>query len=174
VFGFRFGSVQFGIILMKKLLLAGVAALSVLASAAQTFATKAKLPDEMLGAWCGQWGYQFPNDDAEHWWRAEDVEECGNRGGVHVRKDGYDYNRFGPQGSCEFTAIEFSRHGEPTDHVRPAGPNGEIEAEAKAEAPPSDVYLVRATCKDDAQSWNETYDIQTSDAWLIRWPLAEG
>jgi len=36
-----------------KLLLAGVAALSVLASAAQTFATKAELPDEMLGAWCG-------------------------------------------------------------------------------------------------------------------------
>jgi hypothetical protein len=49
-----------------RALLAGVAALSLLnAAGAQTFTTKAELPDEMLGAWCGQWSYQFPNDDAD-------------------------------------------------------------------------------------------------------------
>jgi hypothetical protein len=48
-----------------------------------------------------------------------------------------------------------------------------IEAEP-TEIPPSDVYLVRATCKDDVDSWNETYEVQTSDDWLIRWPLPEG
>ena len=52
---------------MKNLFLAGVAALSLLnLAAAQTSATKAELPDAMLGAWCGQWGWQFPDDDAEH------------------------------------------------------------------------------------------------------------
>jgi hypothetical protein len=46
--------------LVKKLLLAGVAALSLLnVAAAQTSATKAELPDAMLGAWCGQRGWQF-------------------------------------------------------------------------------------------------------------------
>src|SRR5947208_5753939 len=30
-----------------------------------------------------------------------------------------DYYRFGPQGSCQFTAIEFRRHGQPEDHIRP-------------------------------------------------------
>jgi hypothetical protein len=41
---------------MKKLLLAGIGALSMLsASTAQTSATKAELPDAMLGAWCGRW-----------------------------------------------------------------------------------------------------------------------
>jgi len=41
----------------------------------------------MLGAWCGQWGWQFPDDDTEHWWRTDDVEDCANRGGVRIRKD---------------------------------------------------------------------------------------
>src|ERR1700757_203666 len=106
---------------MKKLLLAGVAALSVLnMAAAQKSATKTKLPDAMLGAWCGQWGWQFPDDgDTEHWWRADDVEDCANRGGVRIRKNGYDYYRFGPQGSCKFTSIKFLRRGQPKDHVRP-------------------------------------------------------
>ena len=104
---------------MRRLLLTGGAALSVL-TASTAFATKAELPDAMLGAWCGQWGYQFPNDDAEHWWRVEgDVEDCGNRGGVRVRKNGYDCYRFGPRGSCKFTSIKFRRRGQPEDHIRP-------------------------------------------------------
>jgi hypothetical protein len=61
---------------MKKLLLSGIAALSVLsASAAQTFATKTELPTEMLGSWCGMWGWQFPDDGAMRWWRTEDYVE---------------------------------------------------------------------------------------------------
>jgi hypothetical protein len=161
-----------------RALLTGIAALSLLnVAAAQTSTTKAELPDAMLGAWCGHWAWQFPDDGAERWWRTDDVEDCANRGGVRVRKEGYDYNRFGPQGSCEFTSIEFRRHGQPADHIRPKVYDPEkqeyVDAEP-TETPPSDVYLVRATCKDDADSWNETYEIQTSDDWLIRWPQAEG
>jgi hypothetical protein len=66
------------------------------------------------------WGWQFPHDGAMRWRRTEDyVEDCGNRGGFRMRKDGYDYYRFGPQGSCQFTAIEFRRKGQPADHIRP-------------------------------------------------------
>jgi hypothetical protein len=37
----------------------------------------------MLGAWCGQWGWQFPDDEAEHWWRTDgDPDGCGNRGSL--------------------------------------------------------------------------------------------
>jgi hypothetical protein len=129
------------------------------------------LPDEIVGAWCGSWGYQFPeDDDAEHWWRAEHVENCANRGGVRIRKGGYDYNRFGSRGSCKFTAIKFKRRGKPADQVTPRGPDGEIEAGAKTEAPPSNVYLIRATCKGETKSWKEIYKIQTSNGWLMRWP----
>jgi hypothetical protein len=160
---------------MKKLFLAGAALIAVSASIAAKAAVE--LPSAMLGAWCGHWAWQFPDDGAERWWRADDVEDCANRGGVRVHKDGYDYNRFGPQGSCQFTTIEFRRKGQPEDHIRPRvyDPKKEeyIEAEP-TEIPPSDVYLVRATCKDDVDSWNETYEVQTSDDWLIRWPLPEG
>jgi hypothetical protein len=129
-------------------------------------AESAKLPDRMLGAWCGSWGYQFPDNDAEHWWRTNHVTDCANRGGIRIRKDGYDYNRFGPLGSCRFTKIEFSRQGKPTDHVRPQDADGKL-AEAKRE-PPSDVYLIEATCKDGTRSWRESYFVQTTDDWLIR------
>ena len=55
--------------------------IAVLIAASATAQTpKAELPDEMLGSWCGQWGWQFPDDDADHWWRTDDVESCGNRG----------------------------------------------------------------------------------------------
>src|SRR5262249_27122487 len=153
----------------KKLLIAGM----VLASSVCHAEIKAKLPDKMLGAWCGSWGYQFPNDDAEHWWRTNNVEDCANRGGVRVRKNGYDYNRFGPQGSCKFTEIAFRRHGKTTDHVRPLDSDGKVAAETKP-GPPSDVYLVRATCKDGTRSWDEGYEVQTSDDWLMRWPQETG
>jgi hypothetical protein len=158
---------------MRAVLLASVAAVSLLnVTAAQTSATKAELPKAMLGAWCGQWGWQFPDDDAEHWWRTDNVEDCGNRGGVRVRKNGYDYYRFGPQGSCKFTSIKFHRRGQPEDHIRPNVYDPKKEEYIKAEptkTPPSDVYLVRATCKDDNKSRYESYEIQTSDDWLVRW-----
>jgi hypothetical protein len=133
-----------------------------------------ELPKEILGAWCGQWSYQFPNDDTTmHWWSVDNVENCGNPGGVHVHKNGYAYNRFGPQGSCKFTSIKFKRHGNPTDHLAAVGPNGEIEEQSEAQAPPSDVYLIRATCKHKTKSWHESYEIRISNDWLWRDPVLE-
>jgi hypothetical protein len=107
----------------------------------------AELSPKMLGSWCGQWSYQFPYSDVDdnpmYWWRIEDVGGCGNRGGVHVNKRGYDYYRFGPQGSCKFTAIKLHRRGKASDidFFIPAGTDKEITEEAKADAkagpPPS-------------------------------------
>jgi hypothetical protein len=131
------------------------------------YGQSAKLPDRMLGAWCGSWGYQFPDaEDTQHWWRTPNVEDCANRGGILLRKNGYDYYRFGPLGSCRYTQIKFSRHGKPEDHVRPRGADGTI-ADAKPGSP-SDVYLAEATCKHGAESWNDSYFVQTTDDWLIR------
>ena len=139
-------------------------------------APAAELSRKMLGSWCGQWGYQFPHSDVDdeqmYWWRIEDVEGCANRGGVRVRKRGYDYYRFGPQGSCKLTAIKFRRHGKASDAdlFIPADTEGEITEEAKTAAkagpPPSDVYTIRASCKVRGKTWNESYDIQTGNSWL--------
>jgi hypothetical protein len=138
-------------------------------------APAAELSRKMLGSWCGKWSWQFPYSDVDdYWWRAEDVEGCANRGGVRIRKRGYDYYRFGPQGSCKLTAIKFRRHskGSDADLFVPANTDEEITEEAKAKAkagpPPSDVYTIRATCKARGETWNESYDIQTGNNWLKR------
>jgi hypothetical protein len=47
---------------MKKLLLAGAALIAVSASTAAKAAVE--LPGAMLGAWCGHWAWQFPDDGA--------------------------------------------------------------------------------------------------------------
>ena len=136
----------------------------------------------MLGPWCGQYSYNFPNDrGAYHWWRVyngdgfhvKDVEDCANRGGIHIRKDGYDYDRFGPQATCQFTAVEFRRHGKPEDRLVASW--GSHEETEKKDAPPSDVFMIRATCKrnpaagwtiPDQDEWTESFEIQTSNDWL--------
>jgi len=94
-----------------------------------------------------------------------------------------DWRRFGPQGSCKFTAIKFRRHGKASDIdlFIPANLTEEEKAEAKAKAgpPPSDVYTIRATCKARnkdwsearGKTWNESYDIQTGNDWLKLSPL---
>jgi hypothetical protein len=170
---------------VKTALLAGVAALSVLSAAAQS-ATKTELPDAMLGAWCGGGVY----DEVEHLrhtvdedgQRLEDANECANHGGVYIRKDGWDYYRFGPRGSCDFTSVEFSRRGQPGDRVRPPVLNRQKQQDEYAEPEYTepeptktlnDVYLVRAICKFDLKSWPEMYEVQTGDNWLVRRPLAE-
>ena len=172
---------------MKKLLLTGIAALFLATGTATAQSPKAELPDAMLGDWCGQYAYHFTDErDAEHWWRNtgdDDDYDCANRGGIRVRKDGWDYARFGPQGSCKFVSVQLLKD-EPTQANRPG-----------------DVYRVHADCKDGAETWCEAYDVQTiiiqptheivvkkfdscfpydSDCakpwpWLIRWKLpAEG
>jgi len=60
----------------------------------------------MLGAWCGSWGYNFPDDGAGRYFRTDDVGDCAHHGGMQVRKDGWDYYRFDDlKGSCELTSI---------------------------------------------------------------------
>jgi len=72
-----------------------------------------KLPDAILGAWCGSWGWQFPDDDASHLWRTDDVHDCANRGGIDIHPDSYDYVRFEVKTSCKINSIKFVRRGDP-------------------------------------------------------------
>src|SRR5262249_25878149 len=103
---------------MKKLLLTSIAVLFLATGIATAQSPKVELPDAMLGAWCGQYSYHFTDErDAEHWWRTEDGDDCANRGSIHVRRDGWDYDRFGPQGSCQFVSVQFLKD-EPTQANR--------------------------------------------------------
>jgi len=193
---------------MKKLLLVGTAVLLMATSASAHLldrvgtaahsaavslvlrwaATKAELPDAMLGGWCQPWGalpilpgtapsssVGFAEDDAEHLLRFDHAADCAHHGGMQVRKDGWDYYRFDDlKGSCELTSIEFRRHGRPEDRPRAYDEEKDEYLELERTAPPSDVYLVRATCKDDDESWYESYEAQTSGDWLTRWERPEG
>jgi len=155
---------------MKKLFLTSIAALFLATGAATAQTLKVELPDAMLGAWCGKYSYHIPDEIGLHWWRTEDVEDCANRGGIYVRKDGWDYYRFGPQGFCKFVSVQLLK-----DEVTEANR-------------PGDVYRIHADCKDDTETWSEAYDVQTAieqpehapfkaaeGPWFIRWKLpAEG
>jgi hypothetical protein len=174
---------------MKKPLLTGIAALFLATGATQA----ADLPAEMLGPWCYQYSYQFPNDQgAFHLWRfwnghhIKDVDDCANRGGLNFRSDGYDYARFGPGYSCQFTAIEFLRHGKPEDRLHPSI---ETMPPMMTDASPSDVFIVRATCKTDPavitereegegptdeDTWTESFEIRTANDWLRIEEINEG
>jgi hypothetical protein len=130
-------------------------------------AVDVELPDEMLGAWCGARSWNFPDTDADYWRRADNVEECANRGGIYVRKDGWDYYRFGPRGSCKFVSVQLLE-GEPNNVDRDG-----------------DVYRVRAECKGETETWHDACDLQTFEAqphgvggeleelepWLFCWEL---
>ena len=158
-----------------------LAVLVATSATAQTPATKAELPDEMLHAWCNpNHDYEFPDDDGDQLRRAEDsVEDCANRGGLDVRKSGYDYYRFGIQATCKYVAIEFSRHSGPADHLRPVLRHPEEIFPAPNTPPPGDVYLVHATCEgedewNEGKTWGEIYEIQITDGWLVRRFLDEG
>src|SRR5262245_14803815 len=103
---------------MKKLFLISIATLFLATRIATAQSPKVELPDAMLGIWCSQYSYHFTDEkDAGHWWRT-DVDYCGNRGSIHVRKDGWDYVRFGPRGSCQVTSVQVLK-GEPTQANRP-------------------------------------------------------
>jgi hypothetical protein len=90
-------------LIMKKLLLTSIAALF-LATGAAHAAETTKLPDAILGAWCGSWGWQFPDDDTAHLWRTDDVHDCANRGGIDIHPNSYDYVRFEVKISCKINS----------------------------------------------------------------------
>jgi hypothetical protein len=98
-----------------------------------------------------------------------------------MRKDGYDYVRFGPQAHCQFTAVEFRRHGKDADRLVPEDGKRTM-SERKTDAPPSDVFIVRATCErdpaghwnNDEDTWTESFEIQTSNDWLRFEDVDEG
>jgi hypothetical protein len=130
------------------------------------------IPSKILGSWCGSWAYNFP-DAAENvgylWW-AKDVEECANRGGIRFGKSGYEYHRFGPQGSCRYTNVQFAadKVGLREEDIQPKGPDGKLIQDMVRPGAPSGVYLIEANCVDGNSHWNESFYTQSVRGWLIR------
>jgi hypothetical protein len=163
---------------MKKLLLT-VALLFVFVGGVNA----TELPKAMLmGAWCGISGStveEIGDDVGEYRWWSEKVDNCGNRGGIKIFKNRYEYHRFGYQGTCRFTDIMFARRGEPG--IDPWWTNKALDYMRQKQAP-SSVYFVRAKCYgktigfagDTDESWTEDFEIQTSNGWLRRFPLSDG
>jgi hypothetical protein len=132
---------------MKKTLLAGVAALSVLCTSA-AHAHDAELPDWMFGAWCEvnnpALARALPNNEL--------YSKCEN-GNLFIFDKGYKYKA---GGSCEFASIKFDRsEGEPSEDAY-------------------DVFVVRANCKGivdvngNPYLYSEFFEIATSEGQLSR------
>ena len=147
------------------------ALITALAPAPALAGSTVQLPN-MLGSWCGSWGYNFPDaaDNVGHLWWAKDVEECANRGGIRFGKSGYEYHRFGPQGSCRYTNISLAadKVGLREEDIQPKGPAGKLIREMIRPGAPSGVYLIEASCKDGDDHWNESFYGQSVRGWLIR------
>jgi hypothetical protein len=129
-------------------------------------------PSKLLGSWCGTWAYNFPDapEDVHHLWWAKDVEECANRGGIRYGKSGYEYHRFGLQGSCRYTRVELATDNEGLreEEIQPKRSDGKLAREMVRPGASSDVF--EASCKDnnDNSHWNESFYTQSVRGWLIR------
>ena len=64
----------------------------------------ARLPDEMLGAWCPD--KTTPTKNGYHYYRVEDAEDCGNHGGYLISKESLEYHRFGLKGLCHLNKVK--------------------------------------------------------------------
>jgi hypothetical protein len=151
---------------MTKFLMSAALVALTLTTAQAVPAARPTLPDSMMGAWCGSWGYQFDDDSASRYWHAEKVQDCANRGGFRISRDRVDYYRFGWKASCRFTAVNFFQKGSPKDHVRPKDSEGNFAAPV-SKVPPSDIYVVEMTCKENGKLTKEAFYLQATDGWLI-------
>jgi hypothetical protein len=96
---------------MKKFLLSGIAALFLATGAAHALLAQAatiELPGDMLGYWCFSHApLDDPDQDASVLDQAKNFDDCGNHGGIHLRKGrGYQLGRFDWRANCKISAIE--------------------------------------------------------------------
>jgi len=97
---------------VKKLFLAGVAALLLATGTAHTRLAQAdaiELPNDMLGYWCFSHATtdDDPDQEASVLEQAKNFDDCGNHGGIHLRKGrGYQLGRFDWRANCKISAIE--------------------------------------------------------------------
>jgi hypothetical protein len=68
----------------------------------------ADLPSEMLGSWCfdKELTRALAVEGESYYYRSNDTDDCGNRGGIEIRKGGSAYCRFGCSLACKFNKIE--------------------------------------------------------------------
>jgi hypothetical protein len=95
---------------MKKVLLTGVAALSLLTATAPASAAQVapRLPDAVFGHyWCF---FRAPEDDPHLISPADSFDDCANRGGAHFwrrsGKSGFQLGRFEWRADCEIRKID--------------------------------------------------------------------
>jgi hypothetical protein len=67
-----------------------------------------ELPSDMLGYWCFSHApTDDPDQEASVLGQAENFDDCGNHGGIHLRKGrGYQLGRFDWRADCKISAIE--------------------------------------------------------------------
>jgi hypothetical protein len=105
------------VVVVKKLFLAGIAALSMLSASEAQPTTKAELPDSMVGLWCHAEDISTNNEDhyLEPYGADRDDFDCSEKGAfdrIEIWKEdgssGYRFNWFLPgwHGVCTFEKIE--------------------------------------------------------------------
>src|SRR5262249_4296960 len=114
---------------VKKLFLAGVAALLLATGTAHTRLAQAdaiELPNDMLGYWCFSHATtdDDPDQEASVLEQAKNFDDCGNHGGIHLRKGrGYQLGRFDWRANCKISAIEVvSKNPKPIGYLAIAEP----------------------------------------------------
>jgi hypothetical protein len=132
----------------------------------------------MFGAWCGSWGYNFPDapENVHHLWWVAKVQDCANRGGIRFGKDNYQYHRFGLLATCIYTHIEKTADkGLREEDVKPQNSIGKLAIDLVRPMSPTGVYLIKASCNgrgsfegDEEGHWTESYKVQAVHGWLIR------
>jgi hypothetical protein len=156
---------------MKKLLLAGVAALSLLNTAgAQATKHRVELSDVMLGTWC--YAKYSSSDTESHYSRADDHRDephvlahpdCANRDTLRLQKKSYTVgSRSGSvRNYCKFKKIEVIKG-----------------SKKSTEDAATDAYLVHANCRSgwgDVQfpPWTENFQLQVIEDELVLTELRE-
>jgi len=94
---------------IKKLFLALAALLLGAAHARLAQAATIELPNGMLGYWCFSHATtdDDPDQEASVLGQAKNFDDCGNHGGIHLRKGrGYQLGRFDWRANCKISAIE--------------------------------------------------------------------
>jgi len=162
---------------MKKLFLAGVAALFLATGAATAQSPKVQLPNEILGTWCNDYS-SWTTAEVEgeyHYWRADDKGDCANKGGMTISQQSIEYHRFDWSRLCKIMAVEFSRKADPA-LVPPWRRPGDVTGDdlVRKGAPLTDVYLVRTDCKqeDEEEDDEDVFEIQAGE-YLITWNLPQ-
>ena len=98
----------------------------------------------MLGYWC--FDFVKSEEDRSYLWKDEDLDACGNHGGMQLLRSSYVLGRFEWRAYCDIAKIEKI----------------------------ADVYIVHANCMEDNEPPRpENFELQLIENGLVRTDLPE-